>query len=367
MERYRFSLDFRPKTYWPEGARRDEVVIATIDLPKAASLGPGVIYEGGQTIHIVARKRRRQIHYKIIDEYESKHKFEPTMSTRPLSMRELVGLIDSVETWEGSRGLTNSIRDMNLDSGEGEPTEFVDFVVVHSEFYPNLRQYYTKEALDWLKRAHAERAAEDEQGARFIRFLYYNPDRASAWRDCSNPELMLMMLEKFQPEKWKRELRLFACWCARRALALDKEATTLATVTALCREAIQIAERLEVGKASRDEFERAKEQVVKAAPSSPRSYMEAMTRQGTLWDPARAVVSLGRERSVDAARDAVSIANNIVWSQNAWVVVEEKVGDTISKVNEQTRESQEKAKRAVRITERAQAKKLRRLILNPFA
>jgi hypothetical protein len=96
--------------------------------------------------------------------------------------------------------------------------------------------------------------------------------------------------------------------------------------------------------------------------------MEAMAHQGTLWDPARAVLALDEERADDAARQAASIVKNIIWSRNAWTEAgEEEVGGSIRKVMRQTPESQEKANQAIRTLERAQAKKLRRLIVKPFA
>src|SRR5262245_28041430 len=70
----------------------------------------------GDVISIRARRRGETIHYRIVDDYYSdghRYKWRPQKSTCPLTMHELIGLIDSVrvigdDNWGG--GLTNSFR-----------------------------------------------------------------------------------------------------------------------------------------------------------------------------------------------------------------------------------------------------------------
>ena len=100
----------------------------------------------GDIISIRARREDALIHYRIVDEYddETVYHCEPQDSARPLTMGELVDLIDNA--WgEGTypddgTGLTTVWRDFHVDNGSS-PEEMVAFVRVSSEFYPDLRGY----------------------------------------------------------------------------------------------------------------------------------------------------------------------------------------------------------------------------------
>src|SRR5262249_36736258 len=102
----------------------------------------------------------------IVDDYYSdghRYKCRPQKSTCPLTMHELIGLIDSVrvigdDNWKG--GLTNSFRNRLTSNGGGPPERFVDFVSVTSEFYPELEDYYLQEALEWLEEFRREKNKE---------------------------------------------------------------------------------------------------------------------------------------------------------------------------------------------------------------
>ncbi len=166
-----YDLDYRPMSYWtPPGdgggegyaVRRrpffdlgreflpdmqpNEVEIALISLASVT----------GDLIAITAQRRGKRIVYRIEDEYRTRFRFEPRRSTQPLSMGELIGLIDGATGHlEGDReGLTSAYRNYNLD---GCPAErLLDFVTVTSEFYPELQTYYEEEAAEWLARAQAK-------------------------------------------------------------------------------------------------------------------------------------------------------------------------------------------------------------------
>jgi hypothetical protein len=100
-----------------------------------------------------------------VDEYETSFKFHPETSAEPLTMGELVELLGSVEgLLEGSKGLTSTYRDFNLQAAlelseplEKDAVELLDFLTVWSPFYPELKAYYIEEALDWLERVRASR------------------------------------------------------------------------------------------------------------------------------------------------------------------------------------------------------------------
>jgi len=166
----KYNLDYRPASYWaPPGdgggdasaVRRrpffdlgreflpdkqpTEVEIALISLASVT----------GDIIAITAQRRGKRIVYSIEDEYGTRFRFEPTTSKQPLSMRELIALIDGATGHlDGATGLTSAYRNYNLDACAAE--RLVDFVTVTSNFYPELRAYYAEEAVEWLAQVETE-------------------------------------------------------------------------------------------------------------------------------------------------------------------------------------------------------------------
>jgi hypothetical protein len=94
-----------------------------------------------------ARRREGRIRYRIVDEYETRWDCSRESSARPLTLGELVTLIDTA-TFQGYNGgdLTDALR----DGCGGLPEEDADFVTVTSEFYPDLEAYYREKAAAWL-------------------------------------------------------------------------------------------------------------------------------------------------------------------------------------------------------------------------
>jgi hypothetical protein len=116
----------------------------------------------GDIISVRAREVDGGYRYRIVDEYETVFRLNHDSSKDPLTMGEIIALIDSADRGEGGDGLTNSYRDENkdvlLDSTCGLDPEaresvesLVDFVAVTSAFYPQLKTYYKAEAREWLK------------------------------------------------------------------------------------------------------------------------------------------------------------------------------------------------------------------------
>jgi hypothetical protein len=117
----------------------------------------------GDVISIRARRGEGVIHYSVVDEYESQFECSPTSSQAPLTLGELISLIDTVKNESmGYVGLTTTFRDMNLVAG-GDPDNLVDFVRVSSPFYPQLEDYYAAESRDWLNEVKARKKTEDEE------------------------------------------------------------------------------------------------------------------------------------------------------------------------------------------------------------
>jgi hypothetical protein len=135
----------------------DEVEIARVTLASVM----------GDVISIRARRLGALIHYRIVDEYEdegSVYHCEPSDSEHPLTMRELIELMDNAHG-EGMYpdygiGLTTVWRNFHADNGSS-PDEMVRFVRVSSEFYPDLDRYYEAEAAAWLQNRLAKYPMED--------------------------------------------------------------------------------------------------------------------------------------------------------------------------------------------------------------
>ena len=99
---------------------------------------------------ITARRRGARIVYRIVDEYGTAFRCKPKTSTQPLSLGELIALIDGATGHlDGdAKGLTGAYRSYNLDGCDA--ADLVDFVTVSSPFYPELQAYYAEEAGEWL-------------------------------------------------------------------------------------------------------------------------------------------------------------------------------------------------------------------------
>jgi hypothetical protein len=108
-------------------------------------------------ISIRARRLKRRIAYRIVDEYpedgseEPRYRLKPGSSTEPLALRRLVALIESA----CAGGIVWPILDMNASHGDADRLR--GFVTVSSEFYPQLERYYDVRIEAWL----AARAAEE--------------------------------------------------------------------------------------------------------------------------------------------------------------------------------------------------------------
>ncbi len=111
-----------------------EVEIARIVL---ASVTQDVV-----SIRARRRGRDRRIQYRVLDEYDSDFRFLPRSSRRPLTLEELIGLIETVQNddaaAEGRSFIANVIH-YNADS----PLErLAAFVTVESLFYPGLGAHF---------------------------------------------------------------------------------------------------------------------------------------------------------------------------------------------------------------------------------
>ena len=131
--------------YLPDYAE-GEVEIARIELESTTA----------DVISIRVKKEGERIAYSIVDEYETEFNILPTHSDKPLTLSELVRLIDGAME-EGSLGLYYT--QMNYEGGE-RSIEWLDqmrhFTRVESVFYPQLNRHYEKLLSFWYENEKAK-------------------------------------------------------------------------------------------------------------------------------------------------------------------------------------------------------------------
>lgn len=131
--------------YLPD-TKPDEVEIARAQLESTL----------GDVISVRARRTPDGITYRVVDEYTaegSSWDCAPQHSTVPLSLRELIGLIDSA-------GLNDTIRDQQLECYS--PEQAADFVSIYSDLYTELDTYYDRRNAEWVSATYAAWAVKEE-------------------------------------------------------------------------------------------------------------------------------------------------------------------------------------------------------------
>lgn len=123
----------------------DEVEIARLSLNSTT----------WDVISLRARWAGGRIRYRVVDEYETAYHVKPASSARPLTMRSVIALLDSLEPGPERRpGATfvDSYRDFNLFEGGDDIGNLIDFVGVESFFYLDLARWYQEQAREWGNR-----------------------------------------------------------------------------------------------------------------------------------------------------------------------------------------------------------------------
>jgi len=177
-------LDFVPETYWDElGSdlgkdlnefeRRLKAAISTGDWSNIRLPAVRFAFEGGNYLpkflnceveiarlalesttwdvkSIRARPTSRGIAYRVVDEYNSKYSFRPKTSRQPLSMRQLVDLIEGLNV-DGVSSSPASLRADQTADDANEIRQLETFVTVSSDFYQSLEAWYSYEAERWAE------------------------------------------------------------------------------------------------------------------------------------------------------------------------------------------------------------------------
>lgn len=138
------DLSFRATSYWPDDNPPDDgVAIADISVDSVL----------GETNSVIAMplpdgRIRFSLHSDegglLVDTVE------PQSASEPLSLGEVIELIDNVDLGETlKRGAVLGLLDLNSLVGTGNPAD-ADFVGVGSEFYPAIGEHYDRETLAWV-------------------------------------------------------------------------------------------------------------------------------------------------------------------------------------------------------------------------
>lgn len=131
----------------------------------------------GDVVQVRARPEGEQIAYRVVDEYEVEYGdpatwayvIEPARSERPLSLRQLITLIDTARRTGGIScgddsydvGLIDGVLHGNLDAGaEHESMRY--FFRVSSAFYPQLETYYDAVMQQWYDDEVRELESDEE-------------------------------------------------------------------------------------------------------------------------------------------------------------------------------------------------------------
>lgn len=157
------DLDWRPDDYWPAvpsalrggrflpRLRGNEVEIARLSLESTT----------WDVISVRARRAGQRITYRVVDEYETPYVIKPKTSKRPLTLGQLIALIEGLSDGEQSRSPT-AMRDDQLLYGDPDRIEqTADFVHVSSPYYADLEDWYQRQAIEWLETRVAEREARN--------------------------------------------------------------------------------------------------------------------------------------------------------------------------------------------------------------
>jgi hypothetical protein len=149
--RANLDLSFRPASYGAIEAD-DGIEIARIDLVGSVN---------GDIVQVLTHQVESGWQYQMKDTYETAFEVSPISSKEPLSLNELIGLIDTSESDYGT-GYVVPVLDMNMENSD-EPAESLrDFLKVSSTLYPQLEQHYRERINKWIcENPNDDQAGED--------------------------------------------------------------------------------------------------------------------------------------------------------------------------------------------------------------
>ena len=132
----------------------EDVEIARISLASTTS----------DQISIRASYVGKKIRYDVCDEYDTEFNLALSSSEQPLSLGELIQLIDgSGHPEEQEPGGLLVCHWENMIEWDYSPDEAVDFASIESAWYPQLATYYHQVACDWYEQKQKELGYDEEE------------------------------------------------------------------------------------------------------------------------------------------------------------------------------------------------------------
>jgi hypothetical protein len=124
--------------YLPDLAK-DEVEIARVGVASATD----------DQISVRAQRKKGKIRFRVVDEHETNYTLAREESEQPLTLGELIEMIDSCSDDGPYEGLITGLWEANAEYDS--PQDAVDGVSIESAYYPQLAAYYAAEARRWIK------------------------------------------------------------------------------------------------------------------------------------------------------------------------------------------------------------------------
>ena len=134
-----FDLDYRPESYFTDDPP-DEVVVAAVHYPRN-------IHQ--ETTVVLARPTRHGHAYRVRDDHGHDWTVTPATSSKPLTLGRLINLMDSASAGYPVDGLVEH-HDFYVSDCGTKPEDLVGYVVVTSDVYPMLGEWYNARFELWL-------------------------------------------------------------------------------------------------------------------------------------------------------------------------------------------------------------------------
>ena len=139
-----FDLKYRPKDYFGgKNKNQDEVEICSIFLDSVQ----------GDFISFRTKKKNDNFIFWITDDHGDKYSLKQTSSSQILTLEEVVDLLDTCKmTLFGTKCKPGIIRyyiENAIESMQMLKDDAMGFVIVNSDFYPDLEKYYEEQKSVW--------------------------------------------------------------------------------------------------------------------------------------------------------------------------------------------------------------------------
>ena len=112
-------------------------------------------------ISIRAQWRSGRYHYRIVDEYESTFDISRESSSKPLTLGQLIDLLQSSSCPDSTYpcGMVERFWEAEREHGMESLEDNVNFTSIESDFYPKLADWYDQRSEEWM----AQYTEEEEE------------------------------------------------------------------------------------------------------------------------------------------------------------------------------------------------------------